>query len=92
MTNEIRGQAIEQIANSIILSHDPARCFVIKPEDTARHILQTLESLGYVQLDPDQNLPENPYPVNDTVPSARESVYREAQQDILNAGFKKVKR
>lgn len=67
---------------------------------------------GYVQLDPNQNLPKNPYsattrePIRDVegyqvftanVPAMREVTsdghigYAEGQQDMLKAGFKKVK-
>lgn len=42
-----------------------------------------------VELDDDQNLPENPYDINDDFDG--NVAYGESQQDMLNAGFRKIK-
>ena len=47
-----------------------------------------LRQAGYVQLDDDQSLPINPYKLGIVAYSKQ---YDYAQQDMLKAGFKKVK-
>jgi len=48
----------------------------------AAKILKRIKEAEYVQLDPDQSLPHNSYP---------RQKYGQAQQDMLKAGFRKVK-
>lgn len=87
-------EAIEKITSSIILSHDPVRGFVISPKDTARHILDTLKSLGYVKLAEDQSPPKS----NDGRRKFGQpnDGYKEGMDDMkllmLDAGFRKVKK
>jgi hypothetical protein len=55
---------------------------------------EELKSLGYVQLDKDQSLPILPQYLGDIamISEIERTSYKQAQQDMLNAGFKKVKK
>ena len=96
-------EAIEKIAKLIYMEGEdgepPGWEFLKKArenyEGLARLIINTLKSLGYVQLDIDQSLPKNPYPQT-TITSSTGGImgrhgYDQSQQDILKQNFKKVK-
>jgi hypothetical protein len=60
-------------------------------------VLLKLESLGYVQKDPDQSLPENPNVKPRLNNPSQQSTdkyynYQKAQQDMLKADFVKVRK
>jgi disulfide oxidoreductase YuzD len=92
-------QAIEAIANQI--RDIPIEPIFLVPDDEistaqkrnreklAKAILQTLTSLGYVKLADEQKLPENRHTIGGAYYMVRDA-YSEAQQDMLNAGFRKV--
>lgn len=101
-------EAIERIAKELYRMDSISAFYwedYIKERDVdlylskARSVLDDLKSLGCVQLDPDQSLPDNPHQekveAQGWAARAKESRhigYEQAQQDMLNAGFKKVKK
>lgn len=59
--------------------------------DTHGKILNLIKQANYVQLAPDQSLPEQPFPLDGVNNACRCMGYATAQDDMLNAGFKKVR-
>ena len=65
--------------------------------EIAGEVINLYKQVGCVQLDDDQSLPENPYDKYCAIEKSSEnqlaqSIYGRSQQDMLKAGFKKVKR
>lgn len=75
MTNKTpREQAIEKIAQLI-----KSRFLLATPQCIAEDVLKYLESLGYVQLAENQDLPNNRY----SVPKEWHEIYKKAQRGSL---------
>ncbi len=92
MTNK-KEQLIEELANIIehlMAYYKPTKkiCYVVASE-----LYREYESLGYAQKDPDQSLPVNLFEDSDTLVNGyfRYGSYSQAQQDMLKAGWIKVK-
>jgi len=92
-------EAIEKIAKLIYMEGEdgepPGWEFLKKArenyEGLARLIINTLKSLGYVQLNSDQSVPKNPIGAFLSIGKGQQWAYVKAQQDILKQNFKKVK-
>ena len=95
MTNKTREQAIEKLAKILRQTWYRADADDTEWVCMAKAGLDTLESLGYVQKDPDQSLPGIPKAYeadNKSLALAIQQIRQETQQDMLNAGWAKVEK
>ena len=99
MTNKTGKRVIESDDAYVVLMNTTFKDSEIEHSDigtcylssrAVKRILKDLESLGYVQKDPDQSLPKEP----DTYYGLRDvrGAYQKAQQDMRNAGWIKIRR
>lgn len=85
----------EEIRQEIMAEHGTKYPSLWRGGVKATEIQNLIKSLNYVRLDEDQSLPENPYSFTRAMVDKKyydEHIdYFKAQQDMLEAGFKKVK-